>query len=227
MTEFTERHHAYIAAQFYKFLKERHGGQGLDVFVMATRRYAEQRGSRMAQRALRDGRKLTFSTYREYGEWTNSPAVTAQGAGNKSETLAESPDYVMKITACPWAAQFADMGMSECGALYCSHVDSSLARGFNPDIKYEVLCSLNDSDSCIHILRGAGLLPPPGARNAANMREFDYHCGHIYKTFSEITKAVLGDSQIAADVMIVFCGNYGAGMGAQLAALAKEDFNLI
>ncbi len=42
MKEFTEKHHAFIAASFYKELVGTYEKQGEQVFVMATQRYAEQ-----------------------------------------------------------------------------------------------------------------------------------------------------------------------------------------
>ncbi len=227
MTQFTERHHAFIAAQFYKYLKERHGDKGLRVFVMATRRYGEQRGGRMAQRALRDGKELNFSTYREYGEWANTGAIIEEGVANKSEVLSTYPDYVTRISCCPWATQFADMGLSECGVLYCRHVDESLARGFNPELKYEVLCSLNDHDCCLHIMRGAGTLPPPDPKNPANQRDFGYHCGHLFKTFCELTSTVLDDSALSDLVLRAFEAAYGDEMAVELVDRLEEDYNLI
>lgn len=227
MTQFTERHHAFIAAQFYKYLKERHGDRGLQVFVMATRRYGEQRGCRMAQRALRDGKELSFTTYREYGEWANTQPVIEEGIANKSEIVSTYPDYVMRISCCPWATQFDEMGLSECGVLYCRHVDESLARGFNPDLKYEVLCSINDHDCCLHIMRGARLLPPPGPKDPANLRDFGYHCGHIFKTFCETACTVLGDTELSDLVLRAFAEAYGDELAQELAGRLDEDYNLI
>ena len=65
----TERHHAFISACFYKELLHACPGNGEATFVMAAQRYGEQRGSRMAQRAIRDGRVLDFAAYCAYGEW--------------------------------------------------------------------------------------------------------------------------------------------------------------
>ena len=41
MKEFTERHHAFIAASFYALLVERFEKRGEAAFVHATQRYAE------------------------------------------------------------------------------------------------------------------------------------------------------------------------------------------
>ena len=59
-----ERHHAFLAAEYYRVLLERFGARGRAAFVLATQRYGEQRGSRMAQRAIRDGGNLTLQPIR-------------------------------------------------------------------------------------------------------------------------------------------------------------------
>ena len=106
MKELTERHHAYIAATFYRLLLEQFGKSGEQAFVMATQRYGEQRGSRMAQRAIRDGRVLDFLTYKEYGEWVNTSSIVKEMGGNQSEDISYAPYYQFKVTVCPWARQF-------------------------------------------------------------------------------------------------------------------------
>ena len=83
---FTELSHAFIAAKYYVYLKEIFGDRGEAAFLHATRYYGEQRGRRMAQRAIRDGKPLTYETYCQYGEWVNTEEVKAQGLGNQSET---------------------------------------------------------------------------------------------------------------------------------------------
>ena len=132
MKEFTERHHAFIAASFYALLVERFEKRGEAAFVHATQRYAEQRGARMAQRAIRDGRELNFLTYREYGEWVNTQTVKDMGCDNQGYVVSYAPDFDERVTMCPWAAQFKDMDMAKAGTVYCTHLDSSVVRGFNP-----------------------------------------------------------------------------------------------
>ena len=71
---FTERQHAFISAAFYRALKKEENAHNYrDAFQLATRIYAEQRGFRMAQRAIRDGKPLSFPAYRHYKEWAPTP----------------------------------------------------------------------------------------------------------------------------------------------------------
>ena len=59
---FNEKTHAFIAAKFYVHLTEHFGERGKAAFTHAVRYYAEQRGRRMAQRAIRDGQPLNYET---------------------------------------------------------------------------------------------------------------------------------------------------------------------
>ena len=99
---FNEMVHAYIAAKYYVHLTERFGERGKAVFLHATRYYAEQRGRRMAQRAIRDGQPLNFETYCRYGEWAGTQEVQALGLHNQAEVKSFSPDYEVHIYVCPW-----------------------------------------------------------------------------------------------------------------------------
>ena len=95
---FTELSHAFIAAKYYVYLKEIFGDRGEAAFLHATRYYGEQRGRRMAQRAIRDGKSLTYETYCQYGEWVNTEEVKAQGLGNQSETTSLSTSMSVRGT---------------------------------------------------------------------------------------------------------------------------------
>ena len=68
-----EKHHAAIVLAFYRALRDEYGETGLLAFSMAQRLYGEQRGRRMALRALRDGHKLGYTEYFAYSEWECTP----------------------------------------------------------------------------------------------------------------------------------------------------------
>ena len=105
---FTERVHAFIAARFHTRLIETFGERGRKAFVHGTQYYAEQRGRRMAQRAIRDGMELDYPTYLQYGEWVNTPEIIEEGIANRREPVAISPDYTLHIHCCPWHTQFKE-----------------------------------------------------------------------------------------------------------------------
>ena len=161
---FNEGVHAYIIARYYVRMQEAFGTRAEPAFIHAVQYYAGQRGRRMAQRAIRDGKPLTHATFLQYGE-----LKMTDGAGPTQRTLvSRAPDYELHITACPWHAQFARMGCQEAGAAYCRYIDEALCRGFSPDIPFEALCSLNTADRCIHRVAGQ---TPRGLRTCRLWRD--------------------------------------------------------
>ena len=224
---FNEKVHAYLAACYYVRLTDRFGERGKAAFIQATQRYAEQRGRRMAQRAIRDGQPLTFATYLRYGEWVNSEEATALGCANNSEVLATGRDYVKRVTVCPWHTQFAEMGLTDAGEEYCRHLDNSICRGFNPYLDYRVPQTLHRSPCCIHIVRDANPGPGPWKKDPKNLRGFDYHCGHSYWTYREVAAAIFGKEgeEVADGVLEDFTETYGPEMAETLQSYRDTDFD--
>ena len=230
MKEFTEKHHAFIAATFYALMTERYGQRGEEAFILATNRYAEQRGNRMAQRAIRDGQPLTFATYRQYGEWVNTQSVKDQGCGNAGYTVSYSPDFVEHVTQCPWAAQFAEMGMAKAGTVYCTHLDKAIVRGFNPYLVFDTTQSLHEHDCCIQIAKDVNF--EEGVvyqKHKEYLKGFDYHCGHNATPYSELCASIFGagGAAVAAEVLDRFAQTYGQDMADILISYQNTDFNLI
>ena len=229
MIQFNERVHAYIAAKYYVYLTESFGERGRQAFLHATRYYAEQRGRRMAQRAIRDGRTLDFGTYQEYGEWVSTPEMIEGNMSNQSEVTSWSPDLTMKITRCPWHLQFASMGLVEAGHDYCSDLDCSICRGFNPELQYDVLQTLHKSDCCIHIVRNAGFAEGEAhPKKMEYVRDFEYHCAHSYWSYADITKSVFGSEgeMISSRVLADLAADYSRDMADTLMKYRDTDFNL-
>ena len=226
---FNEMVHAYIAAKFYVHLTDGFSERGKAAFLHATRYYAEQRGRRMAQRAIRDGQPLTFETYCRYGEWAGTEEVQAMGLHNQAKVESYSPDYEVHIFVCPWHEQFRRMGLPEAGELYCRDLDASICRGFNPEIDYKTLQSLHHHDHCVQVVRDANLsqngMPP---KDPANMKPFEYHCAHSYWAYSEVTAAIFGaeGQALAAQVLREFADDYGKQMADAVAGYRDENFNV-
>lgn len=226
---FNEKVHAYIAAKFYVHLTERFGERGKAAFLHATEYYAEQRGRRMAQRAIRDGQPLTYETYCRYGEWVTTDEVRALGENNQSKTVSTSPDMVSHIFVCPWNAQFKEMGLLEAGDLYCSDLDPAICRGFNPKLHYETVQSMHLHGYCIHVIKDAGLGGGKRPeRNPAGVKPFEYHCAHSYWSYSEITAGIFGaeGKEINAQVLKEFEADYGKEMADALKKYEGTDFNV-
>mgnify|MGYP004485697957 FL=1 len=226
---FNEMTHAFIAARYYVRMTEAFGERGHAAFIHAVEYYGSQRGRRMAQRAIRDGQPLTYETYCRYGEWVNTEEICSMGEENRVEISEFSPDYVMNIYQCPWHSQFKRMGLKEAGLAYCSVLDASICRGFEPDIRYEVPQTLHDHDHCIQIVRNAGLKPGEKIeKNPAGLKSFEYHCAHSYWSFREVAAAIFGsEGEAAADqVMADFEAEYGKEMAETLASYKNTNFNI-
>lgn len=226
--EFTERHHAFISASFYRVLKEHQPTGWEDAFLYASRRYAEQRGGRMAQRAIRDGKPLTIGTYCSYGEWQYTDAAKAGNFPQSIHDHMEGNDMIREYQACPWSAQYLEMGLKDGANLYCQDLDMSIARGFNPAIDYRVTQTMHDHGFCRHVLGDIGkeTVEP---KKEENIRDFEYHCAHIYKVFSDVMSAIyLSEGVlIAAEVLRAFREEYGAEMADALIRYRNMDFDYV
>jgi hypothetical protein len=174
---YNEKNHAYIIGLFYKHLKE----AGIPVFIKAAQRYAEQRGNRMALRALKDGQELTFASYMAYGEWTGTVHMEVTEER-------DNDSLIVTVSTCPWAETFAKMGLKDCGMVYCKEIDQGIVRGFNPYLVFELKSVLHNSEHCVQVFNNidsAEEVPAP----ADGKKDWQYHCAHVFATMAEITKA--------------------------------------
>ena len=226
---FNEKIHAFIPAKFYVYLSGAFGEKGVKTFIHATQHYAGQRGRRMAQRALRDGKELTYETYVEYGEWVNTPEIVEADQANQSTVEEFSPDYVIRVTRCPWNLQFKEMGLTEAGNVYCSHLDSAICRGFNPYLTFKVEKTLHMSECCIFRISDTNLQAEINVvKKAENMRSFEFHCAHSYWAYNQVTAAVLGARGEAINTKVLedFAAEYGQEMADTLARYRYVNFNV-
>jgi len=225
---FTEYHHGFISASFYKKLRDGHGKKGLTVFTLATQRYAEQRGSRMAQKAIKLELPLTYETYFKLGEWNYSESFLNTLTGPLSENVSYSPDYNREVFACPWHDQYKAMGLLDGAILYCRDIDKSIVRGFNPYLVFHVHETLHESNKCVQTYKNANLENRPD-KLKENVKPFEYHCAHVFHTFSEITKSILGieGARISEAVLADFSMEYGKEMAEKLLSYKDRNFNVI
>ena len=237
---FNEKLHAYIAARFYVRLTHTFGEKGKAAFIYATQYYAEQRGRRMAMRAIQDGQPLTYETYRAYGEWESTKDMQEEGCANRSETVSTDPVYEFHVTVCPWHEEFKALGLEEAGLVYCAHLDNSIARGFNPYLVYEVPQTLHDCPFCVQKVSNLqGLAPgqteqgsfdPSKARPEADRRRgFTYHCAHSYWSYARCAARIFGRAgrQLADEVLEDISGEWGASYSNFLLKYKSDDFEMI
>lgn len=218
-----EKQHAFIAAQYYRLIHELDPAGAERVFLFCTRKYAEERGARMAQRALRDGCELTLGTYMSYGEWEYTDPSFSE-----NEVLETAPDHHYLVHKCPWNTQFSEMGAMDCAESYCRDLDLSLARGFNPDVHFETRSTMHSAGVCDFTLHGAGEKPRP-PRDKNNQRPFAFHCGHLLATFARCVGNIYGSRGYAATAEVErrFGEQYGQEALGELLANKARDFSSI
>jgi hypothetical protein len=226
--EYTERHHAFISASFFKKLRDAHGEKGIGVFVHAAQRYAGQRGSRMAQKAIALGMPLNFESYCALGEWDFTESFRKNANADHITVLSLSPDYCYNVFACPWHEQYKAMGLLDGAVLYCKHLDLAIVRGFNPDLEFRVLQTMHETGKCAFELKNANL-----QEEVKKLKEwvlpFEYHCAHIFHIFSAIVKSILKTEGVllSTEVLADFAKEYGKNMADRLIIYEHTDFNII
>ena len=122
--QWNEHQHAWIVSEYYIQLVDKYGENGKKAFIQAAQTYGEERGKRMAMRAIRDGRELDFNTYFTYGEYAATPEFFDVNMWCEKGVVNE------QVTRCPWADVFARRGKKDCGAVYCKEIDKAVAGGW-------------------------------------------------------------------------------------------------
>lgn len=184
MGKFNEYHHAYLCGYYYDELKKAYGEQGRLAFIKATQFYGEQRGGRMALRTIRDGKDLSYSSYFHYVEWKGTPGF-AKIERSVTDGVMLSENFV-----CPWHTALKEMELTECGAVYCRHIDASLVRGFNPELKFEAETVLHTSSSCKLKFHIGKPIEAFEKGDAPIVYDMEYHCAHLFWTFAEVIKNI-------------------------------------
>ncbi len=222
---FNESVHAFISAVFYKQLVDKFPNNGEKTFILATQRYGEQRGSRMAQRTIRDGRELDFINYNKYGEWSFT-----RDDLSSTNLISLSPHYHYEVFKCPWHEQFKKMDALTGARVYCDHIDKAISRGFNPCLQFEVNKVLHTDGYCDFVQKNANIDKNTDiSKNIENEMPFTYHCGHIFKTFSEVIKSIYKEEGVSVidNVKEELLKEYGQDMLDELLSYEKVDFNYL
>ena len=131
--------------------------------------------------------------YIVYGE-----IETARGAMEQKLSLSKE-GVTVKITRCPWCTVWREESLTEWGRLYCREIDSSIVRGFNPELALDVEGTMsNGSPSCVFIFHGAGNMLKIAWRKAVRpgrgaLRPWDFHVGHLFATMESVFVQKLGE----------------------------------
>lgn len=143
-TSFSERHHALLFGLVAKTVFEQVGKEAGEAAIqVAVRRYGEQRGRRMALRALVNGDELSMTNFLIYGEWRSGTGL------GQHEISVEGAHVRMVVPRCPWALTWMEADLSHYGRLYCQEIDQAIVRGFNPNQIIDVnKTQTNDGEPC-------------------------------------------------------------------------------
>jgi hypothetical protein len=220
----TEKHHAVLFA-----LLSRQAGQqlgqpdGIKVIRLAVRHYGEQRGRRMALRALRNGKPLTLETFLQYGEWQSA---TQEG---RSEVVTDGQNLISRVLRCPWNNAWLEAGLNQFGRLYCLEIDHALVRGFNPVLSIAVNQTLsNDDVPCEFVFPGTPLPAEKNPLNEDKVKSWEYHCAHMLRACQDVFYELYGDRgyQVAQKALDEFRDLYGKDLVESILAYQDTDFNL-
>ncbi len=227
-------HHANLFALVYKSAVELRGEDGAKAADEGTKHYGQQRGARMAYRAKKDGQPLTMENYLVYGEWTD------KNGRSKGYVSAKSPVYCLDNTMCGWCEAWKEAGLLEYGKHYCSYVDHNLVKGFNPELKLDILQVLSQGgETCAFRWNGFSL-PDEEAEKAYTekkaalgtkaLKDFLYHTAHLYSRMKETFAGVFGDEtaeKIMAKAINDYSAMYGKKMAYAVLEEAKQDFTKV
>lgn len=223
---FNEEVHARIVVAFYRAM-ERHIGDGermLRLFDKCTQQYGEERGRRMALRALRAGYPLNYNAYRACGEWR----FTDPGRSRINVVSTSEGVYHYQCLTCPWRDSFEAAGAHDVACRYCTEIDRSIARGFNPDLQYRLDGHMHDRGRCDFTFGpyddGVTLPAPEGA-----VLPFEYHCAHVFFTFFHTVEMVCGGQALPllTDACADLAGCYGSDFLSALLSMRSIDFHSI
>lgn len=142
--EFYIEEHATLLALLYRAAVEQYGEEGSAASDEGIKCYGQERGARMAQRALADGRELSMLSYTQYSEWADTRGES------KGEIAAYHPHYTTKTLVCGWCEAWKKHGLLDYGKNYCKYVDHALVKGFNPQNSLILSKTLADGDDCCH-----------------------------------------------------------------------------
>lgn len=210
-TIFTAQHHALLFSCIVKAIFINTGKKNREILIRkAIRKYGEQRGKRMALRAEKNGHNLDVVSYFAYGEWV----VPKNELDLK--LIEKKPDARLNIFKCPWHSVWKEKNLLEYGKYFCKEIDAALVFGFNPDLEIIVnstqtngdkLCDFIFKDAQITFLKTIDLLYKKKITPGADaIMPWEYHAGHLFKTFGEVIKQDLGvlADKIIEDALVDF-----------------------
>ena len=224
-------HHANLFAVIYKAAVTLRGEKGALAADEGTKLYGQQRGGRMAQRAVKDGAPLTMESYLLYGEWAD------KNGHSKSYIASKAPVYCTNSTVCGWCEAWKAAGLLEYGKNYCRYVDHNLVKGFNPQLKLDItsvlswggeVCGFRWNDFSLEDEAAEkAYADKKAALGTKALMDFLYHTGHLLSAMKQALAEHLGAEvaeKIIALALADYTEMYGEEMTRAVVAESQQDF---
>ncbi len=219
----TIEHHALLFALLAKYAIEGCGEEGKTAVLEGVRRYGEERGRRMARRALEHGDALDLVSNQAYGEWRPEPGQM------ENRIVQTEPTLITVATKCAWCDTWKKYGMLDYGKYYCLPIDDAVYRGFRSDFSVTTLSNLSWGAECCEFDWGLPLNKENEGRlqrkrvelGDSCVRDFDFHTAHLFHTLGNVLKDSLGEKgKRAVDEAVQ---QFAAIFGKEYAALLEKE----
>ena len=139
----------------------------------------------MAIRSLADGNSPSTASFIGYREWKVNPGDIEQ------DIVAKAQNIEMRVFKCPWCTAWEENDLVEFGRFYCLEIDEAVLRGFNLELKMDVVgVRPNGVDFCEFVFYDMNEKPPNPGENA--VMPWDYHTGHLYAAAGGVINKELG-----------------------------------
>ncbi|MFI3212081.1 MAG: L-2-amino-thiazoline-4-carboxylic acid hydrolase [Eubacteriales bacterium] len=230
MQEYTVEQHAALIGLVGKYLEQYAGEYGIDLYINVIVKYATQRGKRMQNRAIRDGRPLNYETFLAYSELKLNTLPTDYSVKQ------ESPVYINCCHRCMWDEGWKVHGLSKYGEWYCKYVDLHLVQGFSNDMVMITKTMLGLGDDCCTFVNVGYEQTKDSVNRIAKCREelagryvkgFDYHLAHFLSAFRIITLTALKEqcAVIEESIKLEFTELYGEEVAMAVWEKSTQDFD--
>lgn len=223
--------HALIYGLLGKYAEEQCAQDGIAALEKATIQYAKERGIRMAKRCLADGRELSMQSYLLYAEWADTRAWS------NIEVSSITPEFRNHVEKCGWYETWKRYELIKYGAVYCSHVDKNLVKGFNPENDVEISAVLtHGAHACdfdwiaadfVNEQEFYDLMQLKAILAPRTVKDFLYHSGHILSALRRVFYTELGvglTDKICAAALAEYESIMGSEKSNALLEAAKKDF---
>ncbi len=219
----TIEHHALLFALISKNTLESYGEEGKEAILQAMIVYGNERGQRMAQRALANGDELSVVNSQAYGEWI--PNYAGQMVFGR---IAGEPTLKTFISKCAWCEAWEKHNVLEYGKLYCVDVDNAVFQGFNPQfLCTPITTSMSFGGERCEFDWGQAFTPEDNVAlekkkeqlGTSCVKDFNYHTAHLYVSLGRTLHNILGP--VTKDIMEKALSEYVCVFGQEYADAFK------